>query len=428
MIARISIGNFLSFKDVQSITFEASSLKGTTENIYHYPSADFSYKLLKSISIHGSNSSGKSNFFKAFAFMKYWVLNSFNEANKTIEIPTIPFLLRQGFDKKSSFFEIVFYINEIKYRYGFLLNKESVDEEWLFYSEPKKREQHYFIRKQQDIVYNNSWKRSLKIKLDPIIPYVKPRVLFISVLSQFNIDVGNMTIDWFNKNNLGFDFNNDYYINKTASLLTEKEYYLALHELINKAHLGFKTLEQTIVGKYKSQSLSKDFIEFIFSDDINEYKISTKHSVVNEKNKIVDNILFDLRKDESVGTQKFFALAGALLTTIKNRQILWVDELDARFHPELFETIVKFFNSNKFNHRGAQLIFTTHNTHLLKGKLLRRDQIYTFDKNEYGESLIKGAHSANIRIDASHEKEYFEGKMGGIQKLDFNSAQLNLFE
>lgn len=252
--------------------------------------------------------------------------------------------------------------------------------------------------------------------------------IIYSVLAQFNIDIGNQTIQWFNKNHIGFDFSNDYFINTAASLLADSEYYIAIHELIKQAKLGFSSIEQRIIGKYKEhETYSDDFIDFALNEDVSDYEIKTKHNVFNKNDKVVKNIFFDLKKHESLGTRKFFALAGALLSAIKNKEIIWVDELDSKLHPLLFETIIKFFNSNKFNHRGAQLIFTIHSTQLLKEKVLRRDQIFTIDKNEFGESSIKGMHTANIRIDASHEKDYLSGKYGGIQKLDFENSQLDLF-
>ena len=428
MIAQFTVGNYLSFKDLCTITFEPAALKDSSESVYISPNEN-NIKLLKSISIYGSNSSGKSNLLKAFAFMKNWVISSFNDTNRVLEIPVTPYLLQDGIEEKNSTFEIVFYNNQIRYRYGFELTKQSINEEWLFYSEPKKREQHYFIRKQQENLYNNSWKKSLNIKLDPIIPYVKNKVLFISVLAQFNVNIGNLIIDWFNKNLIGFDFSNNFFINKTAELISlQPEYYIALHQLIKNAKLGFTSVKPNAIGKYKmNEKFSSDFLDFAFNEELNDYQILTTHNVFNSKNKITKQIFFDLKKQESAGTQKFFALAGALLHTIKNNQILWVDEFDSKFHPVLFQALIKFFNSNKFNHRGAQLIFTTHNTQLLKEKILRRDQIFTINKNEQGESTIRGMHTSNVRIDASHEKEYFAGKFGGVQKLDLDSTQLDLF-
>jgi len=429
MISKFTVSNFLSFKEINSISFEAAALKDPNERIYQSPSTEDSVKLLKSISIYGSNASGKSNFLKAFSFMKYWVINSFNDSNKLQEIPIQPFLLQEEFNKMTSLFEVVFYVENLKYRYGFKLTKDLIDEEWLYYSESKKREQHYFVRKGQEIAFNKAWKRNINIKLEPIIPYVKERVLFISVLAQFNVDIGNITIKWFHKNLIGFDFSSDYFINKAASLLSDPEYSIAMHELIKLAHLGFTSIVPKIIGEFKDRGIYKDdFINFVLSEKVNDYNIQTGHGVFNEKNKLVNNIIFDLKKNESSGTQKFFALAGTLLSAIKNKDIVWADELDSKFHPLLFETIIKFFNSNKFNHIGAQLVFTTHSTQLLKEKILRRDQIFTIDKNEFGESLIKGINTSNVRIDASHEKDYLSGKYGGVQKLDLEVAQLNLFE
>lgn len=428
MIAQFTVGNYLSFKELSTVSLEPAALKDSNENIYVSPDEN-AFKLLKSISIYGSNSAGKSNFLKAFAFMKNFVINSFNNANRNLEIPITPFLLRKGFEEKSSLFEVIFFNGINKYRYGFELTKELVTQEWLFYAEPKKREQPYFVRSGQEIVFNNSWKRSLNIKIEPIIPYVKPKVLFISVLGQFNIDIGNIVVDWFNKNLVGFDFSNNYFINKTASLISSQpEYFIALHQLIKNAKLGFTSVQPNIIGKYKdNEKLESDFLDFAFREEMNDYQVLTKHNVYDSNNKLLKNIFFDLKKQESAGSQKFFALAGALLNAVKNNQILWIDEFDSKFHPLLFEAIIKFFNSNKFNHKGAQLIFTTHNTQLLKEKLLRRDQIFTVDKNEYGESSIKGMHTSNVRIDASHEKEYFSGNIGGVQKIDLNSTQLDLF-
>lgn len=427
MIERFSIGNFLSFRHIHTISFDASSIKDVGENVFVNPHFSSS-RILKSISIQGSNSSGKSNLLKAFDFMKFWVVSSFSESNRSTDIPVQPFLLNKEAAEKKSFFEVIFYVDELRYRYGFTLNREAVDEEWLLYAEPKKREQQYFVRKGKDLSFNNYWKKSSTTKIDPIVSYVKPSVLFVSILAQFNIDIGNLVINWFNKNVTAFDLSTDYFINRTAGLLHEQEYFIAIHQLIESAKLGFRTFDYDMIGKYKAtDKFGSDFLAFALKEEIDNYKIQTRHDVYNDRNSKVGHTLFDLRKQESAGTQKFFALAGLLLSVIKKREILWVDELDAKFHPTLFHTIIKFFNSNKFNHKGAQLIFTTHNTQILKDKSLRRDQIYTVDKNELGESSIKAAFQSNVRSDISYEKQYFDGKYGGIQKINLEDTQLDLF-
>lgn len=426
MILRFSIGNFLSFKEIQTISFEASALKDTTESIYIQTTTGS--KILKSLSIYGMNSSGKSNLLKGFTFMKYWVVNSFTDSNKMSHIPIHPFLLNRKMEKENTSLEVVFLIGNIKYRYGFELTKERIKSEWLFYSEPKKKEQNYFVRSGQEIGCTSSLKKASIIKIEPIISYTKPNVLFISVLSQFNIEIGNNISSWFQNNKIGFDFNSEFFINKTASLLEDKEYFLAIHELIKLAQLGFTSVVSEKQGKYSnSEKISAEFLEFTLQEEMDDYKVETKHNTVDDNSNTQTPIYFDLRRQESLGTQKFFAIAGALLMAIRNNNILWIDELDSKFHPLLFETIIKFFNSNRFNHKGAQLIFTTHSTQLLKEKILRRDQIYTVDKDNLGISTIKGMHNANVRIDSSYEKLYLDGKFGNVKKINLDDEQLSLF-
>jgi hypothetical protein len=148
------------------------------------------------------------------------------------------------------------------------MKKSGIEEEWLFYAEPKKREQHYFYRTGQEISYNTAWKKSSPVKIEPIIEYVKPIVLFISVLSQFNADIGTLVVNWFHKNKVAFDLSDDYFVNKTASLLADPEYHIAIHHLIHQAQLGFKAIKSDAIGKNKSkEKLSQDFLDFAFSDE-----------------------------------------------------------------------------------------------------------------------------------------------------------------
>src|SRR5690606_19113556 len=83
---------------------------------------------------------------------------------------------------------------------------------------------------------------------------------------------------------------------------------------------------------------------------------------------------------------------------------------DSHFHFALYETLVIFFNNSEINPKGAQLLFTSHNTTLLKGGKLRRDQFYSISKDYLGSSLLSRFHEKGntLRTDASIEKEYEE--------------------
>ena len=64
------------------------------------------------------------------------------------------------------------------------------------------------------------------------------------------------------------------------------------------------------------------------------------------------------------------------MEALNNKRVVIVDELDRSLHPYLVEMIVQMFNDSDINKNGAQLIFNTHDTNLLKLNILRRDQIW----------------------------------------------------
>lgn len=136
-----------------------------------------------------------------------------------------------------------------------------------------------------------------------------------------------------------------------------------------------------------------------------------------------------LEKNESAGSIKYFIIVCLLAYAIKNSQLIWIDELDARLDSNLLEMLVKSFHDPKMNPINSQLIFTTHNTVLLDKKL-RRDQMVIVEKNAQGESKLERMHSSKkpIRIGKSIEKEYRSGKLGGVsKKVKLNSdTQISL--
>jgi uncharacterized protein len=73
-----------------------------------------------------------------------------------------------------------------------------------------------------------------------------------------------------------------------------------------------------------------------------------------------------------------------------------------------------------YNPLGNQLLFTTHDTHLMDpNELLRRDQVTIFSKNRFGRSTTKrqDAFQDAARSDANLQKQYLQGRFGGIPQF-----------
>ena len=114
MLIQFSVRNFKSFKD--SFTLDLFTNKDDTVcPVYEqggnkiYPSAVF----------YGANGSGKSNVLKAFTMMRRLVLNEDKIIQSTDELPMNRFRLSSETEDDTSAFDITFFSNGKKYKYGF---------------------------------------------------------------------------------------------------------------------------------------------------------------------------------------------------------------------------------------------------------------------------------------------------------------------
>ena len=94
-----------------------------------------------------------------------------------------------------------------------------------------------------------------------------------------------------------------------------------------------------------------------------------------------------------------------------NRRILIVDELDSSLHPKIVSALVAKHIEAAL---PSQLIFTTHDTHLMDSKMLRRDQIWITDRDAFGATQLRSIHDFEGREGEDVEKRYFEGRYRGL--------------
>jgi AAA15 family ATPase/GTPase len=124
--------------------------------------------------------------------------------------------------------------------------------------------------------------------------------------------------------------------------------------------------------------------------------------------------------NESDGTRKLFSYSIPILNALENGTPIFIDEFDNSLHPLIIENILKLFNSSKYNKKNAQLIISCHAVNIMRKELLRRDQIWFCEKDEYGVtdlfSLMK--YNDPVRKDASYNKNYLQGKYGAIPYLN----------
>lgn len=415
MLLEFTVGNYLSIKNKTTLSLFATPIKEhTVTNIF----STERYELLKGAVIYGANASGKSNFIKAMSTMRRLVLQSFEQSSAD-DLDIIPFLLNTETEKKPSFFEAVFMVENIRYRYGFEVDNYTINAEWLFEAQ-KQTEKPLFIREHDGIeVMSRSFPEGKDLE-----ERTRDNALFLAVVDQFNGKIAKKIMKWFNNFITISGLKHEGYKGVTFGMLENQQTQNTLLDFYKKLDLGFDDLaisKKPFDHKELPSDLPEGLVKQLLTDFEGAFKIDIKtiHTKYDAKNKAVGQIEFDMRSQESSGTNKLFNISGPVFDVLNDGGLLVVDELDASLHPLLTLAITKLFNSKEFNRNNAQLIFATHDTNLLNYGNYRRDQIYFVEKNKYGESEMYSLveykeEGKTIRKDRSFEKDYIEGRYGAI--------------
>ena len=128
--------------------------------------------------------------------------------------------------------------------------------------------------------------------------------------------------------------------------------------------------------------------------------------------------------DASDGTSKLMALAPAIESVLSKGGLLLIDGIDKDLHQALVEFIIAKFQSKKTNPKGAQLVFTTHNTELLSMELLRKDHQYFADKHkDDGASELYSISNFSTRTTDNIRKGYLLGKYGATPNVEIEEIE-----
>jgi len=419
MIVEFTVGNFLSFNEKRTLSFEA---RGVSELKDHFFTVE-KQKLLRSVVLYGANSSGKSNLIKALGKMKSCVMSSV-KLNETDELDYAPFLLSSVSENQPTFFEMVFISKNQKFRYGFEYNATEIVSEWLF-EVKKTKETPLFIRTEEGISVFDDFQEG-KNKEEA----TNNNRLFISLVGQLGGTVSKQILEWFSDCSVISGTNHLRYEEYSMKMFYKQlPGYSESMQLFQDLKLGFKNVEIIEFEFNPEKHLAKDIPDEIKEEILKRYsgkrgiELKIVHNKYNGKGEIIDIISWDKDQYESEGTKKIIDLSGPLFNTLLNGKVLIVDELDAKLHPLITMHIIKLFNSPETNPNNAQLLFATHDTNLLSTEIFRRDQIWFTEKDEIEQTDLYSlddfvfADGTKVRKDANLEKNYIAGRYGAIPNI-----------
>lgn len=355
--------------------------------------------ILPLVAIHGANASGKSSALEALDFMFEFIKFS-NRMDINNELPTNPFLFSQKSREENSEYEMSICLGNNEYRYGFSLNKERIDEEWLY---TKKFALN--TKASQKIIFERNKNKVLFGK-----PYSKYKKSWNLFGKNTNLNTNKLLV----LSNIA--------IKEESGILRDLYDYICKFDFrieseFKKASIDILSKDDSIYDKF--QKIIHDFdpcllgikIDAIDTDEGQKYSISGVHKSIDGSS---TPTLIPLHR-ESNGTIRIFNIMPTILKNLEIGGLLCIDEIDVKLHPLLFRKIVHMYMDKSINKNNAQLIYTAHSTFLFNSNDLRRDQLYLVDKDEFGKSnLYSLSEFRNLRADSDYEKKYLSGQFGAI--------------
>lgn len=410
MIQEFSIKNFLSFNERQTIDFLANKDKTHFDFLTHEPKEGV--KILKLLMVYGANASGKSNLLIGIQTLWMLMLSSEDKENQKIEYYK-PFVLNKSQPVE---FEIIFWMNDRKFKYEIQFNEtEILIEKLMYQSDAGIMSDLYKRESGKQIKFGSTLDIKPKVKNDFNKETLKNHTV-LATLSKKNINPPEILSDlyeWIKSNVIELGaYNNSIEIAEYANSNSKvKEFLLDL-----LARADFNITDFNVI----ESKLNARLIEEINKDE------SLTASLKEKLLKPQKQVLFTHKNDdeefqigfgmESSGTRAYFRLARLLIELGKNGIILLEDELEESLHYDLLLHFIETFLRMENN---SQLIFATHNQLLLNEDwMLRRDMVCFVEKlRNKSNSVIYKASSLGLHKNLSLLNAYKIGKLGAKPNL-----------
>ena len=447
MLLRFVAQNFLSIADeVELNMFPAPRLRKHPNHVYQTPQVD----LLKAAAIYGANGAGKSNIVKAMAYLKQIVVDG--DISNPFENNEIKFKLSEEFQKKPTHFEIEFKQDEKYYSYGIDFDEHVIYEEWLYTLDIKtEKDELIFERKLIDDKiklnlhpsYLQTEKDRIRIELyeEEMLKIYTP---FIEFGQNTKLAVFSNIQNWFHYLELIFPETKYELVDKIA---TDEDFLNFTNSIISKLDTGIKNIsvttknydevyrhhedfeiikssyetdldERELHGLSPTMILGNGYLLFKKDDELKIHILKTNHSDNSE-----NTIYFDV-DEESDGTNRLFDLVPVLDLLVNQEGLIVIDEIGRSLHPSLLKKLVTLIMKTPTK---GQIIFTTHDSHLLDLDIFRPDEIWFVEKNKEGKTKAYTMSDFKPRYDENIEKGYLMGRFGAIPYLgDLDKLELEL--
>lgn len=445
MLIRVLVKNFLSFNEtVEFNLLPNNKRKRHEEHVYNCSSLN----LLKVAAIYGNNAAGKTNLIKAVSLIK--LIASFKSVlSKNNIYSDYVFRLSKSINADIPISIALEFISNNKFFYYHIdIHSNNVVDEQLSY------------KKNIDDIYNKVF--ISKYSLDK-----RNLVVFDSLGEEINNYIDDKLQSYLNKNS------------KSSIISLQDDYPVIQNEVIedvlewfndNLMIVDTQELLQNIIPILNDDASSKEYINRVLptlslgvsnislstkplSDILDGEEDADKEELINLLNNMpdrfpgiskVDNhktpLLSIIKEDgevvvrqlmfthsgvggenvemtinnQSDGTKSSIVIMHILNKLINHNSIVFIDEIENNMHPMIIRDLLEIFLKNKES--NGQLVFTTHESHLLDQELLRADEIW-FAEKDNGSTRMYSLNDFKEHSAIDVQKGYFAGRYGAIPYL-----------
>ena len=444
MIVTFSVANFLSFNEEETFSMVASkrlSHSHTSHDNHLVPIPGSEEMALRGGILYGANGAGKSNFFKALAYLQKIACSPRKKGAGTGRTA-----FRFGADPEApSLLDLQFIAGNTLYRYGLTLNDDRILEEWLL-SIDGNREKVIYERNTDEkdtVTVNTKGLKGASKKLRALAtvggPGEQSFLATIRATLNRNEAQGSLreVMDWF-EDGIRCIRPDSHFLMLGHALSVNQDFrdfagtfLRAASTGVDNLHVAREELSEEQLQTMLPLPLFEQVIQDTNEEKFSLLEIGGNREIVVEKtgshryhllsiksihrHETSREIFFDFT-NESDGTQRLFHLLPALHQLHTQGGVFVIDEVERSMHPLLAKKFLQFF-FEKCDGDRRQLIVTSHESTLLDQELLRRDEIWFAEKNKNGATSLYSLADFQPRKDLKLAKNYLKGRFGAIPFL-----------
>jgi AAA15 family ATPase/GTPase len=412
MLVYFKTQNNLSFnEEVEFSTIAGSykdSIKGKellSQNLIPLPK--YNINLLKTSVIYGANASGKSNLLRCISSGVIFIVNSYiNSSDSTKWVFQNQYnRLFKSNNKRPISYTYSIIVEGVMFEYTFSIDSERVTFETLLEYRTQKPITH-FRREYNKKSKSYDWSKfSIYFtgEKETVKNITNERSLFLSVGNISELPICKRVCAWFQSKIV-------WSIDRDSPGNIDPQW--ALRQMMSD-----KGLKDMVLSFLKKADFSIIDIAITENKGTNRLEVKTYHKSIDKDGRpaIVE---MDFYNEESTGTRRFLAWLGVWESNAgQNGQTILLDEFGGSMHTHLSKFLLEDFSVLTANKDHPQLIFTTHDTNLMKKELFRPDQIWIVDRDELGNSKLHSMSQFKLNKVKDIEQGYLDGLYGGIPYL-----------